>query len=283
LSLPIKRNNPKENLSDYSMLLFGEKKIGKTSLAAQFPDALMLFFEPGGKSLDCFQMTVNNWDSFLEIIGLLKAGNHSFNTVVIDTVDIAYKLCFETTCEQLGINHPQDEKDFGKSWGLIRDEFNRAVVQLLALDMGCIFISHSEEKELKTRTGLKYNRIVPSMGNQAAKVLTGLVDCLFYYEFNGSDRQLVIEGDELVSAGTRITFAFKDANTKEKLKTIPMGTSASQAYQLMNKAFLNRLTFSKPVKKKPLTKLPKKRSQLLQSINFLLTSSEKGTNHNEEA
>ena len=216
LQLPTQKHSPNQSLSDYSILLFGEKKIGKTSLASQFPDALMLFFEPGGKSLNCYQLAVNDWDSFLQIIELIKQGNHSYKTIVIDTIDIAYKCCFAYTCEQLNINHPQDEKDFGKSWGLIRDEFNRAIVALLALDIGCIFISHSEERELKTRTGLKYNRIVPSMGNQAAKIMTGIVDCLFYYEFNGKDRQLVVEGDELVSAGTRITFAFNYCDTKKQ-------------------------------------------------------------------
>ena len=49
IKLPTKKSKIESDLSKYSILLYGKIKIGKTSLAAQFPDALFLMTEPGGK------------------------------------------------------------------------------------------------------------------------------------------------------------------------------------------------------------------------------------------
>ena len=64
LVLPKKRTPACTDLSKYTMLLYGREKIGKTSLASQFPETLFLFFEPGGIGLDLFEMSIESWESF---------------------------------------------------------------------------------------------------------------------------------------------------------------------------------------------------------------------------
>ncbi len=43
--LPTQRSQIAESLEDYSMLIYGQKKIGKTTLLAEFLEAFFLMFE----------------------------------------------------------------------------------------------------------------------------------------------------------------------------------------------------------------------------------------------
>lgn len=239
-------------------MVYGEKKIGKTSLCSQFPNALMLFFEAGGKSLASYAMKMSCWNDFLETLDLLENEEHQFETIVIDTADIAYKQCFNHVCEKTGMEHPGDE-GWGKGWSAIRDEFTAAINRVMAMNEGAVFVSHSVERELKTRTGRTYTRIVPTMSGQASDIVCGLVDSIFYYEKADQGRHLVIEGTELVTAGTRIRKRFIDCNTKKKLEAIPMGNDEEEAYRNFSAAFENQFSLTKKkTRKRKALKLPTK-------------------------
>ena len=58
LTLPTEKSKPSSRLGDYTWLIYGAKKIGKTSLVAQFPETLILSFEPGTKALEVFQTRI---------------------------------------------------------------------------------------------------------------------------------------------------------------------------------------------------------------------------------
>jgi hypothetical protein len=136
-------------------------------------------------------------------------------------------------CSKLVIEHPSDEA-YGKGWKALRDEFTKAMIRIHNLDMGCIFLSHATEKEITRRNGEVSNRIVPTMAKQAREILEGLVDIIAYFHYNSdSERELQIEGDDLVACGHRLEHAFQQQNV------IPMGASADEAYSNFMTAYGN--------------------------------------------
>lgn len=232
LELPHEKTQARNELSAYSLLLYGREKIGKTTFAAQFPEALFLFFEPGGKSLEVYGRDVNSWEEFKSYIGLLKK-ERKFKTVIIDTVDIAYKMSYQFICKKMGIDHPSEE-GFAKAWNMIRDEFQAVMVSLLKLERGVIMISHATEKEIKRRYGDSEHRIITTMSKQAREVLEPMVDIWAYCEYaEGGGRQFVIRGDELISAGHRLQ------NNFIGMDKIPMGKTPKEAYDNFVKGFNN--------------------------------------------
>ena len=235
LSLPTKRNVPANSLGNLSTLLYGREKIGKTSFAAEFEDALFLLFEPGGKDLSIFSRYVQSWKEFLGYIDLLASEPDQFKTIVIDTADLCFKMCEEFMLRKLAIQHASDE-DFGKGWTLMRDEFARAIIRLLKLGRGVIFTSHSIEREIKTRKGEKYDRIMPTMSKQAREILEPIVDVWAYMEYddNGA-RVLHLRGNAQLAAGHRLQNHFIGVDT------IPMGKTAKEAYNNFVRAFNNEL------------------------------------------
>ena len=239
--LATKLSVPADSLWDYSQLVYGEKKVGKTSLYAQVEGAQFLMTEPGGKSLAILQNTVRDWEDFKEYISqCIEADEVGAGPVVIDTADLAYKMCFDFMLKKLMIEHPHDENDYGKSWGQIKDEFMRQVARLLRLQRGIVFTSHSREEETQTRAGRKFHRLQPTMPNQARDILEGVVDLWAYYGYRGKRRVLQLRGDEFVSAGCRMEGRFLYTNGRQIIR-LNMGNSAEEACENFMRAFDNEV------------------------------------------
>jgi len=243
VQLPDEPSKPSTRFEDYSLLIHGEKKIGKTSLFSQEERALFLMWDPPQKSLSILQLQMRDWDDFIEAIDQLYArwekNELSYKTIVVDGVDIMYASCFEWVCGKLGIVHPTDENDFGKSWNRIKREFADQITRLLMLPCKTRFLCHSQWREVKTRDGGSVDKLQPLLSGQAEEVLVGLVDLWGAYCYDESDRALVIVGDESIGAGHRIDHRFRVAGSKEAVVDVPMGKSAKEGYTNLLRAFNN--------------------------------------------
>ena len=237
--LPTETKGVQTDLSNYTFLLYGQPKIGKTSVLATFPDALFLCTEPGAKGLDIFEYKAGEggcatWQDLLDVAELLAATNR-FKYVVVDTVDKAYEMCLDYVCAKLHIAYPGvdefGENDWGKSWKEVRKEFTRFVDTLTRMNRGVAFTSHAQSLEIKSKQGSTYSTIVPSMGKQARTTIEALVDFFLYCDYiktsEGIERVFITEGDETVWAGHRAPAKFP--------RFVPM--DAEVGYAILESAF----------------------------------------------
>ena len=176
--LPTKKTPQKQNLADLTVLVYGRSKIGKSTWCSHSDGALFLATEPGLNALDVYQVPIRSWDELLAACGEIAEGKHPFKTVIIDTVDNAYRMCSEYICAKFKIEHESD-LGYGKGWALINNEFHRVLTKLAFFPYGLFLVSHSVEKEIETRTG-KHTRIVPTLPDKARKIVLGMVDLILY-------------------------------------------------------------------------------------------------------
>ena len=257
LFLPENKSTPSDSFQDYSILLYGKKKIGKTSLVGEFPDTLFLMCEPGGKALSIFQVAVRNWSEFKQYIDL-AIEDPRFKTICVDTADYSYDMCMDYVCDKLVIEHPSDEA-YGKGWKAVKKEYVKVITKLLHSGKGVVFISHSKDEEFKSRRTESYHKVVSSMSGQAKDVLEGLIDIWVNYDYDGKKRVLVIRGSDEVDAGHRLKGHFKYADGTP-IEQIWMGRNSKEAYQNLLSAFNNNMEPAKeeqPVKKAKGLKLGK--------------------------
>jgi len=234
VQFPTERTAPRNKLGEYSILVYGREKIGKTSLASCFPDALFISFEPGTRALSVYEMQPDNWKAFRSIVLALKTETR-FKTIVIDTVDLAYRQCEEYVCKREGIDHPSDE-DWGKGWAAVKNEFAGTLNKLLSQSRGVVFVSHETERSIKRRGGRETTRIVPTMAGQARTVIEPMIDIWAYYHYTGDDgtqRVIRVVGDDLISAGHRTRGHFKN------IASVPAGENEQEAYANFVSAFNN--------------------------------------------
>jgi len=263
LTLPTKKSVPSDNLWDYLILIYGEKKIGKTSMLSHAGNPFYAMFEPGGRALEIYQRPVKRWRDFQKYVSLLEKdatenGEDGFNPVVVDTTDVAYDMCLDHVCQRMGIDHPTDAA-YGKGWHAVKREFIKQVSRLGSTGKGLAFISHSAEREIKKRSGGTYDKIMPTMSGQARDVMEALVDIWVSYEYIGNERWLRILGNDHVAAGHRLKerFRFTDGTP---IQFIPAGKSSEETWANFQRAFDNELDpGEKPKVRKKKTKIRRKK------------------------
>jgi hypothetical protein len=242
--LPQERSAPTDQLGDYTWLIYGPKKIGKTSLAAQMDTrggkVLFCMFEPGGKALSIYRTPViTDWGQFKNVVSQLEEDKQGYTTVVIDPGATAYKRCLEYVCRSLGIMHPGRQKDYGASWDRVNTEFQEIHGRIAALDMGFIVLAHDKDAEIERRDGSKFNKTVPVMSGSTEEFYAGVIDIICYYEYVGDRRFLRIRGDEYVSAGCRLDDHFRTPKG-ERVQRIPAGDGPEEAWANIILAFKNQ-------------------------------------------
>jgi len=176
--LPDKKTPTKTSPADLTMLLYGAQKLGKSTLCSHADGALFLATEPGLNHLEVFQVPVSSWEELLGALSDVAKGDHSFRTVIIDTIDNAYKFCTEYVCAQHGVKHPSD-LSYGKGYALVNNEFHRVINKMALLPYGLIMTSHAHEKEVENRDG-KYTKVMPTLPDGARKILLGFVDIILF-------------------------------------------------------------------------------------------------------
>lgn len=244
LALVTEPSAPPQELRSYTVLLYGDKGIGKTSLSAQFPGAYFLCTEPGTKALRVKASQVPDWDHFVGYIDLIEKDADPERTVIVDVIDLAYEFKYNEICRSLGIDNPTEEKDFGATWRKIRREFREEIERLTRLPGGVIFLSHDTEREITMSDGTTVDRRMPTMAKQASQEVCGLVDIIVYYGWEKENRFLNIVGSQELVAKCRCEENFFVKNhvgeADYRVKRIAAGNSSKIAYDNLCKAFNNQ-------------------------------------------
>jgi len=203
--LPKETTKPKIGFNEYTTLIYGAPKAGKSTLASQFDSPLFIATEAGLNALETYNMPVDGWETFIMACAEVAKGDHQYKTIVIDTVDNLFKHCSNYICKKQNIQH-ESELDWGKGWKLVKDEFFRAITKLSLLKYGLVLISHAETTEIKTRTGT-ITKWVPTMSKQAKEVILPMCDFIFFATTEptteGLKRMLKTKPSENWEAGDR--------------------------------------------------------------------------------
>lgn len=204
-----------KDLKGKYILLYGEEKVGKTTIASKFPKVLIAAFEMGSNALnDIFVQPVKTWSDWKSMVRQLtktKALQDKFDTIALDVVDIAYDACTKYICDENNVES-LGEIPYGAGYQMVDKEFESTLRELMFGGYGLLFISHENEKTLKNDKGEEYTKIVPSMSKRCSKIVNGMVDVIGYLrninlrDENGksvTERYIYLKGDDRFLAGSR--------------------------------------------------------------------------------
>ena len=211
------------DLRGYSVFLYGDPKSGKTTTATKFPHHLLLAFEKGYSAIPgVMAQPINSWSDFRKVLRQLKdpAVKERFETIIVDTADIAYDYCEKYVCanaprtkEQgggFGVDSIADIP-FGKGYGMVAKEFDECLRAIVQLDYGLVLISHAVDKTFTDETGKEFNQIVPTLDKRARNIVSRLCDIIGYSRaIQNSDgsvsTKLFIRGTPRYMAGSRFKY-----------------------------------------------------------------------------
>lgn len=251
LVLPSQENTPPEELSDSIIFFHGEKAIGKTSLAAEFPDTLVMMVERGRRNLPIFQVVPKNWDEVKGYVELFLEDDR-FANLSIDTIDRLYIMCHDYVCHSHGVDNPDGSASPYLIWNEIAEEFGGLIYLIKQSGKGLILISHSKPRPLTIkRKGLKrdeldesvvnYDRMEPTCTPAAFKTVQEMADFVFYYGWKEGKRVMIVRSPLNIywtACGVPDRFLDPDGTP---LEAFEVGTSPKAAYKSLIDAYHNKL------------------------------------------
>lgn len=241
LRLPTTKNRPPVNFHDYAVGIFGEKGIGKTSLAAQFQNAIINQFEPGRRHLEVYQQAITSWSDFKEYLEL-ELGDKRFDSLAIDTVDRAYSLCMDYVCANAGVAHPHDAKDFGKTWKEVTTEFEETMNSIRFGGKAPVFISHAKYKTVEDALTRETKELYcPTCPDKAWEYMRAVCDFVFCCTYRGTERVIAVRGTDTIWASCGVPNTFLHAKSGKPLAEIPMGSTPEEAYRNLCLGFENKM------------------------------------------
>lgn len=180
--LNIQPHQVSRDLRGYSVFFYGEPKSGKTTIATKFPRHLLLAFEKGYNAIPgAMAQPINTWNEFRKVLRQLKDPKvkEIYETVIIDTADIAYDLCEKYILANQGVDKVGDIP-FGQGYNLIAKEFDECLRSIVQMDYGVVLISHAVDKVFKDEQNNEYNQIVPTLGNKPRNIVSRMCDIIGY-------------------------------------------------------------------------------------------------------
>lgn len=151
---------------------------------------------------------INKWSDFKKVLRQLDKpeAKERFETIIIDTVDIAYNLCEQYICSREGVEKV-GEIPYGAGYSMIEKEFDEALRSIPLKDYGLVMISHSQDKQFTDENGQTFQKIVPTLPKRAELVVNRMADIIGYSRTveteNGTEVRLYLRGTPRFVAGSR--------------------------------------------------------------------------------
>ncbi|RUM98996.1 ATP-binding protein [Pseudaminobacter arsenicus] len=175
-------------------LLYGVDGIGKTSLAAEWPDPLYLPTE-GERPPSDVEMatpgTIGSLDDLFNVFGELLESKHDFKSIVIDSLDGLEPLVWRATCARLGVNSIE-EPGYGRGYVEADTEWNDFLGGVAALSQAGIYVvqlAHPEIVRFDSPITDPYSRYGIKMHKRAAALLRERADVVGFLNYRISIKE----------------------------------------------------------------------------------------------
>jgi len=177
-------------------LIYGVDGVGKTSLAAEFPDAIYLATagENPPNDVDLPKVDIDSFDTLRTWIGDLIGDDHPFKTVIIDSLDGIEPLVQAETCRRIGAqsidsNEQGSPTSYGRGfveadveWG----DFMGACMALTQRGIAVVLIAHPEIKRFDSPVSDPYDRYGVKLQKRAAALVREKSDIVAFMNYRVS-------------------------------------------------------------------------------------------------
>ena len=167
-------------------VIYGAEGVGKSSLAAKFPNALFLDTEGGTSRLDVSRIKITGWEELLATVKEVIAYPEVCKSLVIDTADWAESFCIDYICakyRQVSI----ESFGYGKGYTYLQEEFGeflKLLNKLTEVGINPVIIAHGKPRkfELPDEQGA-FDRYETKLTRQVAPLIKEWCDMLLFCNY----------------------------------------------------------------------------------------------------
>jgi DNA polymerase III delta prime subunit len=180
------------SMHDKIWLFYGPPGTWKTTVATGNAErTLLVAYEIGYKFIPNVKaVNATNWHALKDVIRQLQDPEvmEMYDTVVIDTIGLAYKACMNFVIAKKGVSEI-GEIPYGQGYAMAKNEFEKTVSTIPQLGYGLVLIAHSDElNDEKNGISVKVD-----IDKRPSSVIKGMADFILYARKEKKDNG---EGDE---------------------------------------------------------------------------------------
>ena len=209
------------------VVIYGPEGIGKSSLAARFPDPVIIDTEGGTAHMDVRRIDKpQSWEELLSIVKEVAATAGICKTLVIDTADWAEQLITTYLCSKYKQNSIESF-GYGKGYTYMAEEFSRLLSALdlvIAAGIHVVVTAHAKMRKFEQPDEMgAYDRWEMKLSKQTAPLLKEWCDMLLFCNY----QTFVVTSDndtKKAQGGKRVIYTAHhpawDANTRIALPEV---------------------------------------------------------------
>ena len=169
------------------VVIYGPEGIGKSSLAARFPDPVIIDTEGGTAHMDVRRIDKpQTWEELLSIVKEVAATPGICKTLVIDTADWAEQLITAYLCAKYKQNSIESF-GYGKGYTYLAEEFSRllsACDLVIAAGVHVVVTAHAKMRKFEQPDEMgAYDRWEMKLSKQTAPLLKEWCDMLLFCNY----------------------------------------------------------------------------------------------------
>lgn len=179
------------------ILLHGGEGVGKSTFGSQTPRPIFIQTEDGLDQIDCERFPLaKSYNDVEAAVQALRTENHSYETLVIDSVDWLERLIFDRLCSQYNVSSIE-KVDGGYARGythavsIWRDLIEGLDSLRNDRGMAIVLIAHSKVERFEDPESSPYDRYSPRVHKHAAALLCEWSDAVLF-----ATRKMRVQSEE---------------------------------------------------------------------------------------
>lgn len=169
------------------VVIYGSEGIGKSSLAACFPEPLFIDTEGGTAQMDVRRIDKpQSWEELLAIVQEVAVTPDVCKSLILDTADWAEQLIVNFLCVKYKQNSIESF-GYGKGYTYLAEEFTKllhAFDQVIAADIHVVITAHAKMRKFEQPDEMgAYDRWEMKLSKQVAPLLKEWCDLLLFCNY----------------------------------------------------------------------------------------------------
>jgi hypothetical protein len=182
-----------EKSRPYVIMLYGQSKVGLSSIAAQFPAPLFLDINDNLDRLNVKALKINTWEEFLDRALEISKGKHGQQTIVVSHVDGLWDLAQEFVVEVFNKQNGANVKALADaSYSLWKESLKMFEAKLAKLStLGNMVLLAHEIVENRNYNGIERSMVQANLERQIGARVANMADSIGRVLLSESGARLV--------------------------------------------------------------------------------------------
>lgn len=169
------------------VVVYGPEGIGKTTFAAQFPDAVFIDTEGSTNDYDVARFPApSSWQMLMDEVREVKSNPGMCRTLIIDTADWAEHLCEKHVCQH-GQVQSIEGFGYGKGYTYLREEFGRLLNELtdvVGAGINVVLTAHAQMRKFEQPDEMgAYDRWEMKLSKQVAPIVKEWANMILFCNY----------------------------------------------------------------------------------------------------